>query len=139
MCLRIIIELHKQYRPPICPEVGNFLQFVKNIYKELPNHLNKIFEPQTPIKVKDISEINVEAMLADTFTTTAIGTEKKNPDNQPVSVSYEFCACACALRTEFINAPLSLLLHLFVKMSCCPRYHTDSPSLCFSIISSPKP
>ena len=87
VCLRIIIELHKQYRPPICPEVQQFLQFVKNIYKELPNHLNKIFEPQSPVKVKDISEINVEAMLTDTFTLTTIMTEKKNQENQPVSVS----------------------------------------------------
>ena len=32
-------------------EITQFLQFVKNIYTELPNHLNKIFEPRGTIKV----------------------------------------------------------------------------------------
>ena len=51
VCLRIIIELHKQFRPAHSQEITQFLQFVKSIYKELPNHLNKIFEPRAPIKV----------------------------------------------------------------------------------------
>ena len=50
VCLRIIIELHKQFRPQHSLEITHFLQFVKSIYKELPNHLNKIFEPRPPIK-----------------------------------------------------------------------------------------
>ncbi len=46
VCLRIIIELHKQFRPQHGPEITHFLHFVKSIYKELPNHLPKIFEPR---------------------------------------------------------------------------------------------
>lgn len=80
VCLRIIIELHKQFRPQFSPEIQRFLQFVKNIYKELPNHLNKIFEPRHILKVKDISEVNINALLMETFTITNIQTEKKNPD-----------------------------------------------------------
>lgn len=60
---------------------------MKDIYKELPNHLNKIFEPKAQIKVKDISEVKVDVMLAETFTVTTIMTDKKNPDNQAISVS----------------------------------------------------
>ena len=70
------------------PEVQRFLTFVKEIYKELPNHLNKIFEPKVQVKVKDISEINVDLLLLETFTITTIMTEKKNAENQPVSVSF---------------------------------------------------
>ena len=51
VCLRIIIELHKQFRPAHSIEITHFLQFVKSIYNELPNHLSKIFEPRAPIKV----------------------------------------------------------------------------------------
>ena len=40
--------------------------------RELPNHLNKIFEPKASIKVKDLAELNIEALLSDTFTTTEI-------------------------------------------------------------------
>ena len=67
-------------------QVQQFLQFVKNIYKELPNHLHKVFEPRAQIKVKDISEINVDVLLLETFTITTILTEKKNADNMSVSV-----------------------------------------------------
>ena len=77
VCLRIIIELHKQFRPQHSLEITHFLQFVKSIYKELPNHLSKIFEPRQPIKVKDLNDLNVEALLGETFTTTTITIDKK--------------------------------------------------------------
>ncbi|OQR70315.1 Transformation/transcription domain-associated protein-like [Tropilaelaps mercedesae] len=73
VCLRVIIELHKQYRPPFNPEIQNFLSFVKNIYRELPNQLEKIFEPrEDSIKVKDISEVSMDTLLNETFTTTVV-------------------------------------------------------------------
>ena len=75
VCLRIIIELHKQFRPAHSAEITHFLGFVKNIYNKLPEHLNKIFEPRAAIKVKDLSE------LTQTFTITTVQTEKKTPEN----------------------------------------------------------
>jgi len=78
ICLRIVIELHKQFRPSHSIDINHFLTFVKSVYKELPNHLNDIFEPrQTPIRVKDLNDLNVEAVLGKTFTTTVVVTEKK--------------------------------------------------------------
>ena len=59
---------------------------MKNIYKQLPNHLHPIFEPKAQMKVKDIIEVNVEVKLRETFTVTTIMTEKKNVENQAVSV-----------------------------------------------------
>ncbi|OWK61904.1 Transformation/transcription domain-associated protein [Lonchura striata] len=44
ICLRIIIELHKQFRPAITQEIHHFLDFVKQIYKELPKVVNRYFE-----------------------------------------------------------------------------------------------
>ena len=55
--LRIIIELHKQYRPQMSTEVQKFLVLVKNIYQDLPKHMAKIFEPRPPIKVSVIQDI----------------------------------------------------------------------------------
>lgn len=81
VCLKIIIELHKQYRPPFNEEIQDFLQFVKSIYSDLPNHMNKIFEPKAPIKVGDLSELNLDELLNETFTTTTIQVEKKNKDD----------------------------------------------------------
>ncbi|XP_072275172.1 transformation/transcription domain-associated protein [Pyxicephalus adspersus] len=44
ICLRIIIELHKQFRPPITQEIHHFLDFVRQIYKELAKVVNRYFE-----------------------------------------------------------------------------------------------
>ena len=79
--VRIIIELHKQFRPTHSAEITTFLQFVKSIYNKLPEHLTKIFDPRPAIKVKELSELNIESELAQTFTITTIQTEKKTPDN----------------------------------------------------------
>jgi transformation/transcription domain-associated protein len=83
--LRIIIELHKQYRPQFSPEIQHFLRFVKAIYRDLPNHLNKIFEPRAPIRVKDLTEVDITALLAETYTITAIQSEKKTADGTQIT------------------------------------------------------
>ncbi|XP_068742186.1 transformation/transcription domain-associated protein-like isoform X1 [Montipora capricornis] len=44
VCLRIIIELHKQFRPPLQSEIQHFLQFVKTIYKDLPTNVKQFFD-----------------------------------------------------------------------------------------------
>lgn len=48
--------------------------------------MNKIFEPRAPIKVKDLSELNIEELLKETFTITVIQTEKRNKDQTLISV-----------------------------------------------------
>ncbi|XP_022821038.1 transformation/transcription domain-associated protein isoform X3 [Spodoptera litura] len=87
VCLKIFMELHKQYRPTYSTEVDihKFLQWVKGIYSDLPNHLPKIFEPKPTIRVKDLSEVNIEQLLQETYTTTPIHTEKKLLDGSVVT------------------------------------------------------
>ena len=62
------------------------MKFVKGIYSSLPNHLQRIFEPRSQKKVKDLSDINVEVWLQDIFTVTTVLTDKKNAENQSVQV-----------------------------------------------------
>jgi len=45
------------------------------------------------MKVHDLTEVNVEAALEETFTTTTILTEKRNAENQPISVSFSVIIC----------------------------------------------
>ncbi|XP_038211764.1 transcription-associated protein 1 isoform X1 [Zerene cesonia] len=87
VCLKIFMELHKQYRPAYCAEVDihKFLQWVKAIYSDLPNHLPKIFEPRPSIRVKDLSEVNIDQLLQETYTTAPIHTEKKLLDGSVVT------------------------------------------------------
>ena len=47
----------------------------------------KIFEPKSQIKVKDLSEVNIEELLKETFTVTGIQTEKRNEDQTLIAVS----------------------------------------------------
>lgn len=81
VCLRIIIELHKQYRPQFNPEIHMFLTLVKQIYSDLPKHMPKIFEPRPPIRVKDLKDVNLEHLLNETYTITPIQVEKKAGEN----------------------------------------------------------
>ncbi|CAB4061236.1 TRRAP [Lepeophtheirus salmonis] len=111
--LRIIIELHKQFRPLHSLEITQFLQLVKSIYKELPNHLAKIFEPRDPIKVKDLSELNIEALLGETFTVTTITTEKKAPDGAS-HVSYNLIPKAVLQELPIIVVLMYQLYKQFV-------------------------
>lgn len=49
--------------------------------------MNKIFEPRAPLKVKDLSEINIEELLKETFTMTIIQTDTRNKDGTQNAVS----------------------------------------------------
>lgn len=83
-------------------QVIQFLKYVKDIYKKLGNSLPKIFEHRMQIKIRDMSELNIESVLDETFTSTTIVTEKKNQDNQNISVSGKnMLACHCGTYCSF--------------------------------------
>ena len=109
VCLRIIIELHKQFRPAHSGEITHFLQFVKSIYNELPNHLAKIFESRGPIKVKELSELNIDALLCETFTITTVQTEKKTPDGTS-NISYSLIPKAVLSLKVLQELPIIVVL-----------------------------
>merc|ERR1712136_74461 len=44
VCIKIIIELHKQFRPQMTPEIQHFFVLVKRIYSELPQNMVWLFE-----------------------------------------------------------------------------------------------
>ncbi|XP_011812405.1 PREDICTED: transformation/transcription domain-associated protein-like, partial [Colobus angolensis palliatus] len=75
ICLRIIIELHKQFRPPITQEIHHFLDFVKQIYKELPKVVNRYFENPQVIPENTVPPPEMVGMI----TTIAV---KVNPERE---------------------------------------------------------
>ncbi|XP_030767739.1 transcription-associated protein 1 [Sitophilus oryzae] len=85
ICLKIIIELHKQYKPAFSSAIQKFLHFVKSIYLNLPNHMPKIFEPKSQIKVEDLSKVNINELLNETFTVTRIQTQERNEDGTAIA------------------------------------------------------
>ncbi|KAM4023906.1 transformation/transcription domain-associated protein [Anomaloglossus baeobatrachus] len=64
ICLRIIIELHKQFRPPITQEIHHFLDFVRQIYKELPKVVNRYFENPPVIPENTVPSPEMVGMIS---------------------------------------------------------------------------
>ncbi|XP_037728555.1 transcription-associated protein 1 isoform X7 [Drosophila subpulchrella] len=79
--LRIIIELHKHFRPSFNPEIQLFLGFVKDIYTNLPNHLPSIFETSSDIWITDLKDLNFEVLLSEAYSTRTIHVEKQLDSN----------------------------------------------------------
>jgi transformation/transcription domain-associated protein len=87
ICLQIIIEIHRQYRPKYSVKIQTILQSIKGIYHDdSPNQRNKILKPRSPIEVKDLSKLNFELGVAETFiTATFVLTETQTPDGNNIS------------------------------------------------------
>jgi transformation/transcription domain-associated protein len=99
ICMKIIMDLHRYYRPPINAGMRNFLVTVKQLYSHLPAYVPRIFEQQSPLVVKDLRKmtsidqiyqrINLEQMLQNTFTQIAITDTRPEDKTQP-AVNYTF-------------------------------------------------
>ena len=82
VCMKIIMDLHRYYRPSFNAGIHQFLVAVKQLYSSLQSYLPKIFEHQSPLVVKDLRKlasidlvcqrINVEQLLQNTFTQMTI-------------------------------------------------------------------
>ncbi|GFN80649.1 transformation/transcription domain-associated protein [Plakobranchus ocellatus] len=112
VCIRILLELHKHFRPQMNEEVADFMKFVKGIYSALPSHLPRIFEPRSQKKVKDLSDINVEVWLQDIFTVTTVLTDKKNAENQNV----QYTIIPMGVQSLKVLAELPIIVVLMYQM-----------------------
>ncbi|XP_041366452.1 transformation/transcription domain-associated protein-like [Gigantopelta aegis] len=138
VCIRIILELHKQYRPQMNDEIQDFLQFVKSIYSTLPSHLSKIFDPRSQKKVKDVTEINVEAWLQEIYTVTTILTDKKNADN--TSISYNIIPKGMQSLKVLAELPIIVvLMYQLYKNNVHPDMAEFIPLIMNTITLQPSP
>ncbi|KAM7381938.1 hypothetical protein PAMA_012683 [Pampus argenteus] len=71
ICLRIIIELHKQFRPPISQEIHHFLDFVKQIYKDLHKVVARYFENPQVIAENTVPSPEMVGMITSVLVKTA--------------------------------------------------------------------
>ncbi|XP_035793214.1 transcription-associated protein 1-like isoform X2 [Anopheles albimanus] len=88
VCLRILIDIHKQYRPPFHTEILDFLSYLKKIYTDLPKNMPAMLEPRQSIKLKDLKDLNLDTLLPEIFTLTPLQVEKKMPDGKISHSSY---------------------------------------------------
>lgn len=87
--LKIIIDYHRYLKnTPLDAEVQKFFAFVKNMYRDLAANTSVIFNYRPQIKVHDLSELNKERLLNETYSLFQIVTEKfANKESQIVSFS----------------------------------------------------
>lgn len=64
-----------------------FLNLVKIIYTDLPDHMPKIFEPVQQIRVKDLKDLNFEKLLSEAFSIKSIHVENQNDSTTVQMVS----------------------------------------------------
>lgn len=71
--LRIIIELHKAYKPEFIPEIYAFLETVKSLYSDIRNvyNLNTMFEEKRYV-LRELNEQNLAEILAKIHTVTSV-------------------------------------------------------------------
>lgn len=74
--LRIIIELHKSYKPEFINEIFSFLEFIKAFYSDMKNNydLNAMFE-EKKIVVSEFNDQVVEKLLVNIHTITTVELE----------------------------------------------------------------
>lgn len=69
----------------------NFFSFVKNIYRDLPRNMNLIFNYRPSVKVTDVTSLNLDHFLNETYSSFQLITEKPNTkENQTVSIEINF-------------------------------------------------
>lgn len=71
-CLRIIIELHKQFRPPLTTETQQFLNFVKTVFRDIQGKMDRIFEQKQLLKLDDINDQTIKPLLDEIFAVTPV-------------------------------------------------------------------
>lgn len=74
-------------------QITHFLNLVRSIYRELPNHMDNMFKPRPPPQVNDLSELDVESLLQMTYISTEILCKKGelaegSGVNESVSISF---------------------------------------------------
>lgn len=83
--LRIIVELHKAYKPEFIQEIYAFLETVKDLYRDIGNvyDFNTMFDERRLI-VKELTDQKVEELLWTIHTVTNIELEAPSSPQQPL-------------------------------------------------------
>ena len=77
VCLKIIIDYHRHLKQiSLHMEVQHFMRFVKYIYVGIEQHMPIVYSYKSKIKVRDLAELNLDNVLAETYSSFQIVTEK---------------------------------------------------------------
>ncbi|XP_050062544.1 transformation/transcription domain-associated protein-like [Aphis gossypii] len=77
LCIRIFVELQKNFRPPYKAEIRKFLQYTKKIYWDIPDNMEKIFSMRTQqrLRINDLSTVDISEILDNTYYAIVINCE----------------------------------------------------------------
>ncbi|EGG23993.1 protein kinase [Cavenderia fasciculata] len=133
ICLRIIMELHKNYRPNLESEVQPFLNIVQKIYTDLPGTVDRVFRqpPATtatattaPVGGSSTPTIVSPTATAQQSTTPPITTTSTTSTTTPAAAVPGAAAAAAAAAAASAATPTTPLMTLsmqsFKVLSECP-------------------
>ncbi|XP_043460946.1 transformation/transcription domain-associated protein-like [Leptopilina heterotoma] len=85
ICLQIMSEYRKKYKPTSIKEVLQFLEFVKKMYTEFTNNFVDVIQAKSSITIRNLVNLNIESSLAKTYIVTAIHTNQKDEDGNLIT------------------------------------------------------
>lgn len=140
VCLRIIIDVHKQYRPAFHPEIQHFIAYVRNIYSDLPNNLDKIFEPREQIRVADLKDVNLEQLLSEIYSSTTIYVDKVDAEGKNVTSTFNLLPRGINSLKVLQELPIILvLMYQIYKQNVHQEIADFVPLIMSTITLQPKP
>uniref|UniRef100_A0A0X3PBM4 PIK-related kinase FAT domain-containing protein n=2 Tax=Schistocephalus solidus TaxID=70667 RepID=A0A0X3PBM4_SCHSO len=108
LCIKLIIDLHKFYRPQFSSDVTQFLVFVQKVYRSLKGQSFNIFRPQENYEVDNISDLDVEILLQGIFTPTPVKT--KSTDSDGNFIIYHILPKSCLSLRVMQEIPILVVL-----------------------------
>lgn len=85
ICLQIMSEYRKKYKPTSYKEVLQFLQFVKKMYTEFTNNFVDVIQGKSSVTIRNLVNFNIESSLARTYIVTAIHTNEKDEEGNLIT------------------------------------------------------
>lgn len=129
ICLRIIIDLHKNFRPLLESEVQPFLDFVQHLYSELPKTVNNIFSNvsnssynNNSLQSPTITDLNNSNNISSTTTSSSVTiTTINNPPSPNIRSIHSFkvlteCPIIVVLLFQLYPRYLSLNVFKFIPL-----------------------
>ncbi|KAM7539597.1 hypothetical protein Aperf_G00000045134 [Anoplocephala perfoliata] len=76
LTVKVIIDLHKLHRPHFAPEVLQFLEFIRRIYRNLKTHVCNIFKPDDVYEVNSLQDLETSPLPFEAFSVITVMTKE---------------------------------------------------------------
>jgi len=90
LAIRIIIDIIRKFKPPCNSMITAIIKYTQSSFSCLPGRTKTMFSPKPPVQVRDLSDLDIEALLDETYVRVLIQRKpcnKKEQANQITTVT----------------------------------------------------